>query len=74
MHENDVILFQLKNLSYAYIDGLDPSNQMLKIAVEKGLYNKTYNQYFGLNSGLPEGKISNSTTVLSINRRYSQSF
>ena len=37
---------------------------MLKIAVDKGLYSKTYNQYFELNSGLPEGNISYYTAII----------
>ena len=41
---------------------------MLKIAVDKGLYSKTYNQYFELNSGLPEGNISYYAAIITVMR------
>ena len=41
---------------------------MLKIAVDIGLYSKTYNQYFELNSGLPEGNISDYAAIITVIR------
>lgn len=55
-----LLWFQLKDYSYKNIDGLDPSSEMLNLSNDQGLYSQTYQQYFGIDSGIQEGKIISS--------------